>query len=191
MGRRAAPTGQGESALFEQNIRPLLESKCLRCHDAKVRKADLDLSTHASILKGGESGPVVVPGKPDESPLYEMVRDGLMPADKKNKLTPEQVESLRRWIEAGAPAGPTATPVARVRSRPRVTQHDVYPILLRRCIVCHGRDVRRGASTCAPAPRCSRGGSRGRRSCRRGRKRACCSKKIRAGAMPPRRGSSR
>src|SRR5258708_267377 len=88
--------------LFRADIQPLFEPKCLRCHNTKVRKAELDLSTHAAVLKGGESGPVVVPGKPEESPLYEMVHEGQMPADKKGRLTPEQVESIRVWIEGGA-----------------------------------------------------------------------------------------
>jgi hypothetical protein len=179
-----APTGQGESALFEQSIRPLLESKCLRCHDAKVHKADLDLSTHASILKGGESGEVVVPGKPEESPLYEMVRDGQMPKDKKNKLTPEQVESLRRWIEAGAPAGPTAT--APVAVAATLTQHDVYPILLRRCVVCHGREVREGGLDLRTRASMLKGGKSGPAFMPSRPETSLMLEKIRTGAMPPR-----
>src|SRR4051812_2289257 len=61
---------------FAADIRPLLEAKCLRCHGEKVRRADLDLRSVAAILKGGESGPAGIPGKPDESPLYEKVHSG-------------------------------------------------------------------------------------------------------------------
>src|SRR4051812_39790122 len=82
--RAAEPPRAGPS--YGPAVRPLLEAKCLRCHGRKVKKAELDLSTLAAILRGGESGPVVTPGKPEESPLYEMVHDGSMPADKKGRL---------------------------------------------------------------------------------------------------------
>src|SRR5262245_54818476 len=54
-----------------EEVQPLFQAKCSRCHGEKTRKADLDLRTPASIRKGGESGAVIVPGKPDESLLYE------------------------------------------------------------------------------------------------------------------------
>ena len=53
----------------------------MRCHGEKVRKADLDLRTPAGVLKGGESGPAVVAGKPDKSLLYEKVHKGEMPPE--------------------------------------------------------------------------------------------------------------
>src|SRR5215469_13492036 len=59
---------------FQDDVRPLLQAKCVRCHGEKPRKAGLDLSTPAGILKGGESGPAAVPGKADGSPLFEKVR---------------------------------------------------------------------------------------------------------------------
>ena len=103
--RAAEPSPAAPS--YETDVRPLLEAKCLRCHGPKVKKAELDLSAVATILQGGESGPAVVPGKPEESPLYEMVHDGSMPADKKGRLSEAEVDALRRWIEAGAGAGPS------------------------------------------------------------------------------------
>src|SRR5690242_160980 len=68
------PAGQVPS--YTGDIRPLLQAKCVRCHGGKARKAALDLTTPAGILKGGESGPVVVPGKPEDSLLYEKVHSG-------------------------------------------------------------------------------------------------------------------
>src|SRR5581483_10736746 len=56
-----------EAPSFQKDIRPLLQAKCARCHNEKARKAELDLSKPSGILKGGESGPVIVPGKPDKS----------------------------------------------------------------------------------------------------------------------------
>ncbi len=68
----AAPDEKGEM-LFVRRINPLFQEKCLACHgndEAKI-KGELDLRTLAALLKGGESGkPSLVPGKPEESPLY-------------------------------------------------------------------------------------------------------------------------
>src|SRR5262245_32097207 len=72
---------------YQDHIRPLFQAKCFRCHGDKVRKADLDLMTHTSVLKGGESGAVVVPGKPEESLLYEKVHAGIMPPGTKDRLS--------------------------------------------------------------------------------------------------------
>src|SRR5579864_3054244 len=60
---------------FSSDVRPIFEARCATCHGEKTRKADLDLTSAATLWKGGESGPVVVAGKPDESPLYIKVRD--------------------------------------------------------------------------------------------------------------------
>ena len=60
---------------FESRIRPVLVEKCYGCHSAKLRetKANLQLDSRAALRKGGDSGPVVVPGKPDESRLWKAV----------------------------------------------------------------------------------------------------------------------
>src|SRR5262249_61665147 len=91
---------------FRDEVRPLLQAKCCRCHGDKGHKADLDLRTPAGILKGGESGPVIVPGEPEQRLLYEEVHSGKMPPGKKDRLSGAEVETLRRWIAAGAPFGP-------------------------------------------------------------------------------------
>lgn len=118
---------------FEKVIQPLLQSKCGKCHGKTVQKAELTLSTVEGIQKGGESGPVIAPGKSAESVLYEKVRAGEMPPDEKDRLTEAEVASIRAWIDRGASFGAQAT-AAR-----GVTQHDVIPILLLRCTVCHGK----------------------------------------------------
>ena len=117
---------------FEKDVRPLLDAKCARCHGGKTKKADLDLSTPAGVLKGGESGPAVVAGKPEKSLLYEKVHKGEMPPAKKDALAPAEIETLRRWIADGAKMPPGSAEAA-------LTQHDVIPIMLRHCTACHGR----------------------------------------------------
>ena len=57
----------------------------------------------AAVLKGSETGEILVRGKPDESLLYEMIHDGLMPPEEsKKKLTEAEVDTIRRWISGGA-----------------------------------------------------------------------------------------
>src|SRR3954471_5995673 len=51
---------------FEGDIRPIFRASCWRCHGEKSLKGELDLRSIAGVMKGGESGPVIVPGKPDE-----------------------------------------------------------------------------------------------------------------------------
>src|SRR5262249_49193839 len=132
---KAKPPAQVPS--FQDDIRPLLQAKCLRCHSDKAHKGDLDLRTADGIRKGGETGAVIVAGKPDESLLFEKVQSGKMPPGKKERLGETEVETIRRWIAGGARFGAenggkeTIPGVA-------VTQHDVLPILLRRCSACHG-----------------------------------------------------
>src|SRR5689334_3930477 len=68
-GRRAGaggePTGAatGGESLFKERIAPILESKCVRCHGAGIRKGGLSLATASALRAGGESGPVVEPGR--------------------------------------------------------------------------------------------------------------------------------
>src|SRR5262245_28659298 len=91
-----------KNPIFERDIQPLFQAKCSKCHGEKVRKGDLDLSTPAGILKGGESGKSIVPGKPDESLLFEKVHKGEMPPKKEGRLAEAEVATIRRWIAAGA-----------------------------------------------------------------------------------------
>ena len=59
---------------FESHIRPLLHSKCVKCHGESLQKGELRLDSLEALLHGGESGPAAVPGKPDESLLLDAVK---------------------------------------------------------------------------------------------------------------------
>ncbi len=101
--RRAAA-----NKLFTLKVLPLLKGKCLGCHgeDAEDIQGGYDVRTRASLLKGGESEEAaLIPGKPNESPLFQAVNwDELeMPPKENDRLTPEQIVILRDWITAGAP----------------------------------------------------------------------------------------
>src|SRR5579883_1354710 len=89
--------------LFREQVAPVLEKRCLHCHGAETHKGGLSLSSRAGLLRGGESGPAVVPGKPDESLLLDMVEgDAPEMLQKDRPLSKEQVAGLRRWVEQGA-----------------------------------------------------------------------------------------
>lgn len=168
---------------FADDIQPLFQSKCIRCHGAKARKADLDLSTPAGVRKGGESGPVIVPGKPAESALFEKVHEGEMPPSKKDRLSESQVEAIRTWIEAGASIGSEKASASAAEAVP--TQHDVIPIVLRHCTVCHGaRRQEAGLDLRTPASM-KRGGKSGPALVPGKPDESRLIKKIRLGEMPP------
>jgi hypothetical protein len=86
---------------FERDILPLLRESCFRCHGVQQKKGRLDVRTYTALMKGGKSGPGVVPGKPDESPLYESIASGSMPPSNR-KFEAANLERIREWILQGA-----------------------------------------------------------------------------------------
>ena len=127
-----------ETVDFARQIKPLLESTCLSCHGAEKPKGELQLTTRALALKGGEKGPALVPGKPQESKLYASTilpagHDDHMPP-KGDPLTKVQSEALRGWIEQGAEWPESVT---LQKSRRVDFVKDVQPILEVNCVVCH------------------------------------------------------
>ncbi len=88
---------------FERDVRPILKAYCLDCHGAaeKVR-GKLDLRLRRFLVKGGASGPAVVPGNAAGSLLLARLKTGEMPPTEK-KVPAEQVAIIARWIAAGAP----------------------------------------------------------------------------------------
>jgi len=100
--------------LAAERVRPLLATHCLRCHGGDDLKGGLDLRTRESLLRGGDSGPAVIPGDAKRSWLYRLVShqaDPHMP-HKKAKLTDAEIAAIAAWIAAGAlyPAAAAAAP---------------------------------------------------------------------------------
>ena len=92
---------------FDEDIRPILEANCYRCHGEKKQKSKLRLDSPANIRKGGESGePSFVAGKRAGSFLYKLVSrvdpDEAMPPKEKDALSKEEVERIGLWIDQGA-----------------------------------------------------------------------------------------
>jgi mono/diheme cytochrome c family protein len=109
---------------FEQKVRPLLSEKCFACHGPKKQQGGLRLDGPQALQSGGDSGPPVIAGKPDESLLIKAVRrQGDLKMPPKETLAAEQVAALVDWVRRGAPwpehaPVKTATPtVAEVRQQ--------------------------------------------------------------------------
>ena len=87
---------------FEKDIRPILKAHCFDCHgEGETLKGGLDLRLRRLMLKGGDDGAVLVPGKPGKSLLFKMVHTGEMPKREK-KLTRDEVALIKQWIVTGA-----------------------------------------------------------------------------------------
>ncbi len=91
-------------ALNFQEVRSILESKCIECHGGKFERANLNLSTHESLLRGGEAGPAIVSGKANESLLYKKILHAEEPGMpyKRDKLSAEEIALIAEWINSGA-----------------------------------------------------------------------------------------
>ncbi len=102
---------------FENKVRPLLVERCLECHGAEKQKGNLRLDSLAAILKGGDSGPALVAGKPEASRLVQAIgytSDIKMPP--KSKLPEREIADLTQWVKLGAPwpnAKPNGDPVTK------------------------------------------------------------------------------
>jgi mono/diheme cytochrome c family protein len=106
-GLLAGPAAAEPGAeFFEKKIRPLLVAQCLECHgaDAKKVKGKLWLTSRAELLKGGESGPAVVPGDIAKSTLIKAVRyqDDDLKMPPKGRLADAEIADLEAWVKAGA-----------------------------------------------------------------------------------------
>jgi mono/diheme cytochrome c family protein len=91
-----------DADFFENNVRPILANSCYDCHD-DTAKGGLRLDSKAAFEKGGQRGPVVVPGDPDKSLLIQAIRQtGDLKMPKGGKLKPDEVATLVEWVKTGA-----------------------------------------------------------------------------------------
>lgn len=109
---------------FEKEIRPLLVEKCQSCHNPKKSRGGLRLTDRESILQGGDSGPAIVSGNPDQSLLMRAIHyqdEPKMPPTK--KLADAEIAKLQRWISLGAPwSEATTVPASRAGSSFTITE---------------------------------------------------------------------
>ena len=114
------------SDFFERKVRPLLVEHCFSCHARGQKKGGLSLANRAGMLAGGENGAVVSLEKPAESSLIAAVEhrgDVQMPPN--GKLSKDEIEVLRKWIELGAPWPESANSTSGgLRSAGAITDED-------------------------------------------------------------------
>jgi hypothetical protein len=92
----------GQSHAAPEALR-VLQKECFRCHTPEKRKGGLAMTTREALLKGGENGPALEPGKPEASPLVALLAEDADPhMPPKGQLTPEEISAVRTWVKAGA-----------------------------------------------------------------------------------------
>jgi hypothetical protein len=112
-GEEQAPPDAAQAEYFETTIRPLLADNCHACHSGQVDPpfGGLRLDSREGLLAGGDSGPAIVPGRPDESPLVQRLHGRPMLMPPLGPLAEEDIAAITRWVGMGAP-WPEATMAA-------------------------------------------------------------------------------
>lgn len=98
-------------ALWDMHVEPLLRQHCTECHSPTRTKSGLDLTTLQAMLRGGDRGPAVVPGRPADSHLYRFLQasaDPHMPPGSRRKLDEQESGLIKTWIEKLPVAAPGA-----------------------------------------------------------------------------------
>jgi hypothetical protein len=109
--------------LFEKDVLPIFSANCWKCHGMEARKAGLDLRTPQLVMRGSDKGPVVINGSAAQSPLYQELASGAMPPGKLLKLTAEQIDAVKQWIDSGADAARTYDSLTELEEG-RITEAD-------------------------------------------------------------------
>jgi len=125
----AAPPTRQQVQFFEKEVRPILAGRCYQCHSEaqKKQRGGLHVDSLAALLRGGDSGPALVPGAPDKSLLVEAIgygnEDLRMPP--KGKLSADEIAVLTRWVKDGAAWPQTAAAISVARRKPgQITDED-------------------------------------------------------------------
>ena len=168
--------GSDEVPDFTRDVWPLLQARCFSCHDQQDHNGGLNLES--GLLRGGESGPVIVAGQPDQSLLLRLVSEGVMPPEKSDRLSGPEVSLLQRWIAGGARMpGPEQFPT--------VTWGRIQALLLLRCTVCHGADRQEAGLDLRTPEGLLRGGKSGPAVVAGKPGESLLLQKIASGEMPP------
>ena len=132
----SAASGAEPAEFFEAKIRPLLINRCYACHTDKV-SGGLRVDSRAALLKGGKSGPAIVPGAPAQSLMIQAVAHthGRLRMPPTGKLDPQDVANLDQWVKDGA---------VFPESRQEFFLSKVMPVFSANCLGCHGDPAQAG-----------------------------------------------
>lgn len=101
-----AANAHKDARFFDRRVAPILERRCLPCHNQELKDGGVSFRDRDSLLKGGPRGPAVVPGQPDQSVLIRAIRHDSEPKMPPGpKLPAKDIATLREWIRRGAPWG--------------------------------------------------------------------------------------
>lgn len=106
-GNSANAPSVAANTVFAATIQPLFNDHCVSCHGPSKHKANLRLDSYEAVMRGSKDGPVIHPGEPSKSELFRRITlpatdDDFMPADNKPPISPAGVQSIEKWITAGA-----------------------------------------------------------------------------------------
>ena len=99
----AALAAKADKITYQDNVLPLIQANCAKCHNEDKRKADLDLTSYQGVLKGSGSGAVVIAGNPDASKLWKAItqtEDPTMPPNQP-PLPAAELDVFKKWIQGG------------------------------------------------------------------------------------------
>jgi cytochrome c551/c552 len=102
----AQETPPRDARFFDRRVAPILQRRCLACHNQELRDGGLSFIDRASLLKGGTRGPAAVPGDPERSVLVRAIRHDSEPKMPPGpKLSARDIATLTEWIRRGVPWG--------------------------------------------------------------------------------------
>ena len=170
---------------FERDVEPIFKTNCYSCHGGTAM-VGLDLRTATSVLRGSHEGPVVVKRAPEESLLYRKVSKRMMPPPAFNlKLTDAEIDTVRRWIEAGAPSDEEAIIAAKTKEETARFHELAFPIFEDRCFACHASDQPMGGLDLRTVQSVLKGSESGPVISDLGSIKSILIRKLTSGEMPP------
>ena len=173
-----------ETVHFETDVAPIFKKHCVSCHNPQSMKAELDLSSPQGLFRGSESGHVVDPEHAEEGLLYEMVHEKLMPPEGKPALSADEIHTIGNWVKTGMPFK-SKVDVQKLMAAGEVNQHDIQPLLLLRCAVCHGLRTQEGGLDLRTRTSMLKGGKSGPAIVLGKPAESLLLKRVHAGEMPP------
>ena len=95
------PAARTTTVSFINDVKPILQSRCINCHGGERLEEGLSMATYANLITGSDNGPVIIPGNSEGSLLVELITTNQMPK-RGPKLTPPQTQLIIDWINQGA-----------------------------------------------------------------------------------------
>jgi len=121
----AETTNDQGAQIYTTTVHPILQARCLHCHDTNKKRGGLDLTTPNALHTGGDTGPAILPGDPDNSLLIKLLRHQQAPymPHKEPQMPQGEIDRIAQWITAGA-AAPQQTTQQKTKKELQITDKD-------------------------------------------------------------------